>query len=223
MREIKIQYAYKNDKLYHISDPEIKTGDKCQWIDGGKAYEVYPAKGDKNTHHYRAMPGVVIDPNRAFHKDCQYYLQESKKIEFDDIVIQAHTVLLEHEAANRIKQETYNYSMIPDCLFLDENEGILCIVEVWYTHKKSIEDQEKIKKYEIPTLELKYESDYKNWTGAEWLFSPIFRRIEYAEEQIQEQRNRIEDFKRRVREEDRTKQTLLEEKSKLIYNLYESL
>jgi hypothetical protein len=182
MSELKIQYAYKDDKLYNVNDPEIKTGDKCYWVDCGKKYEVYPAKGEKQRAHFRCMPGVVIDANRAFHKDCQYYLQETKCIETNYLIIQASEVLLEHEAANRIKQEIPNYSMIPDCLFLDDQGNIMCILEVWYTHKKSPEDIEKIKQYKIITFELEYETDYKKHTSIKGLYLGIEPRIERSEE-----------------------------------------
>ena len=185
MKDLKIQYAYKNDKLYHIDDPEIKTGDKCYWVDKGKMYEVYPAKGEKQRAHFRAYPGVVIDANRAFHKDCQYYLQETKVLELQDVFIQASEVLLEHEAAKRIKKDIPNYSMIPDVLFLDDQGEIMCILEVWYTHKKSEEDIKKIQEYKIITIELKYEKDYKQCTRAQGLFDA-------AQPRIKENRERIE-------------------------------
>jgi len=210
MSELKIQYAYKDDKLYNVNDPEIKTGDKCYWVDCGKKYEVYPAKGEKQRAHFRCMPGVVIDANRAFHKDCQYYLQETKTIEFDEVIIEASEVLLEHEAANRIKQEIPNYSMIPDVLFLDDEGNIMCILEVWYTHKKSIEDIEKIKQYKIITIELKYETDYKNFTTVKRLYDAAEPRLNRATEFIYQQQQEIERINREIREKDKRNHELRE-------------
>ncbi len=210
MSELKIQYAYKNDKLYHVDNPEIKTGDKCYWVDKGKMYEVYPAKGEKQRAHFRCMPGVVIDANRAFHKDCQYYLQETKCIELEYAIIEASEVLLEHEAANRIKQEIPNYSMIPDVLFLDDQGNIMCILEVWYTHKKSLEDLEKIKQYKIITFELKYENDYQKYTDIEGLYLGTEHRLNRATEFIYQQQQDIERINREIREKEKRKHELRE-------------
>jgi hypothetical protein len=196
MSELKIQYAYKDGKLYNVNDPEIKTGDKCYWVDGGKEYEVYPAKGEKQRAHFRCMPGVVINANRAFHKDCQYYLQETKCFEYKRIKIQASKVLLEHEAKNRIKQEIPNYSMIPDCVFLDDENKIMCIVEVWYTHKKSQEDIVKMNEYKILTFELKYESNHQKCKSIECIsrvrpsrISQYIKRISEIKRSIEKLRN----------------------------------
>jgi hypothetical protein len=210
MSELKIQYAYKDDKLYNVNNPEIKTGDKCYWVDCGKKYEVYPAKGEKQRAHFRCMPGVVIDANRAFHKDCQYYLQETKRIELENEIIEASEVLLEHEAANRIKQEIPNYSMIPDCLFLDDQGNIMCILEVWYTHKKSPEDIEKIKQYKIITFELKYETDYQKHTSIDGLYLGTQPRINRATEFVYQQQQDIERINREIREKDKRKHELRE-------------
>ena len=203
MSELKIQYAYKDGKLYNVNDPEIKTGDKCYWVDGGKEYEVYPAKGEKQRAHFRCMPGVVIDANRAFHKDCQYYLQETKCFELYTGIIEASEVLLEYEAAYRIKQEIPNYSMIPDCLFLDDKGNIMCIVEVWYTHKKSQEDIAKIKQYKILTFEAKYETDFKKPTDITGLYLGTMPRIKRATELIQAQSERITRVRREITEKDK--------------------
>jgi len=213
MKDLKIQYAYKNDKLYHVDDPEIKTGDKCHWVDKGKLYEVYPAKGEKQRAHFRACPGVVIDANRAFHKDCQYYLQETKILELQDVLIQASEVLLEHEAAKRIKKEIPNYSMIPDVLFLDDQGEIMCILEVWYTHKKSEEDIKKIQEYKIITIELKYEKDYKQCTRAQGLFDGAEQAdIDKLKTRIKRGREYISLRKQEIR---RAKRDLLEQKKLL--------
>jgi hypothetical protein len=203
MSELKIQYAYKDGKLYNVNDPEIKTGDKCYWVDGGKEYEVYPAKGDKQRAHFRCMPGVVIDANRSFHKDCQYYLQETKCFELDSEIIEASEVLLEYEAAYRIKQEIPNYSMIPDCLFLDDEGNILCIIEVWYTHKKRQEDIAKIQQYKILTFEAKYETDFQKPTNIAGLYLGTMPRIKRATEHIQAQHDAIERIRTELREKDK--------------------
>ena len=203
MSELKIQYAYKDGKLYNVNNPEIKTGDKCYWVDGGKEYEVYPAKGEIQRAHFRCMPGVVIDANRAFHKDCQYYLQETKCFELYSGIIEASEVLLEHEAAYRIRQEIPNYSMIPDCLFLDNEGNIMCIIEVWYRHRKSKEDIEKIKQYKILTFEAKYETDYQKPRNITGLYTGTLPRIKRATEHIQAQSERITRVRREITEKDK--------------------
>jgi hypothetical protein len=223
MSDLKIQYAYKDDKLYNVNDAEIITGDKCYWVDGFEKYEVYPAKGEKQRPHFRCMPGVVIDANRAFHKDCQYYLQETKQLHFEDCIIEATEVLLEHEAAYRIKKDIPNYSMIPDCLFLDDNGDILCIVEVFYTHKKSEEDIKKINQYGIITFELTYENDHKKPTETFFLYRGIECRVKRAQAYIQEQLKEIDGFATRIIEARSRKQKLWEEKHEIEGNIYKYL
>ncbi len=171
MGEVKIQYAQKNGITYNVNDDFVKTGDKGFTFDG---MNVYPAKGKKKSHHFRSMPGAIIAPDRIFHVNCQNYIKETKRVELDDCIIEAHTVLLEHEAKKFILNKIDNYEMIPDCLFLDENDKIICIVEVNVTHAKSEDDLIKINEYKIPTLELTYgktKDNYKKQIYAEWLFN----------------------------------------------------
>ena len=53
-----IEYAYKDGIRYWINNPLVQTGQRYTWIDNDIEYEVYPAKGEKNNHHFRSMPGV---------------------------------------------------------------------------------------------------------------------------------------------------------------------
>jgi hypothetical protein len=160
------EYAFKNGVRYWINNPLVQTGQRYTWIDDGIEYEVYPAKGEKNKNHFRVMPGVKIDEERIFHKHCQYYIQDSKGLWINDYCnVQATKVLIEHEAAKFIKKLIPNYNMIPDCLFLDAKDNILCIVEVNVTHPKSKDDIKKIQQYKIITYELTYgktRTDYIN-------------------------------------------------------------
>lgn len=160
---IQIQYAYKDGIRYDINDPLVETGQRYTWIDNDIEYEVYPAKGEKNNHHFRSMPGVIIDANRIFHKHCQYYIDDCKGIWIDNYSIEATKVLMEHEAAKFIKKLIPDYSMIPDCLLLDANNDILCIVEVNVTHPKSEDDIKKIQQYKIITYELTYGKEKNNF------------------------------------------------------------
>ena len=170
---IQIQYAFKDGIRYDINDPLVETGQRYSWIDNNIEYVVYPAKGEKNNHHFRSMPGVKIDEDRIFHLNCQYYIQDIKKVELDNLTIKCNKVLLEAEAARYIKAKIPDYSMRPDCLFLDQNGEILCIVEVNVTHAKDDKDIEKIKQYKIPTIELTYgkrKEDYRRPMGAQCIY-----------------------------------------------------
>jgi hypothetical protein len=170
---IQIQYAFKDGIRYDINDPLVETGQRYLLIDNNVEYEVYPAKGEKNNHHFRSMPGVKIDEDRIFHLNCQYYIQDIKKVEVDNLTIKCNNVLLEAEAARYIKAKIPDYSMRPDCLFLDGDGEIMCIVEVNVTHAKSDEDIEKIKQYKIITIELTYgkqKDNYQQPEGAQFLY-----------------------------------------------------
>jgi hypothetical protein len=185
---IQIQYAFKDGIRYDINDPLVETGQRYLLIDGAIEYKVYPAKGKKNKHHFRSMPGELIEVDRIFHLNCQYYIQDNKTVEIDNLKIICHKVLLEAEAARYIKAKIPDYSMRPDCLFLDSDGKIMCIVEVNVTHAKSDEDIEKIEQYKIPTIELTYgkrKDNYKQPIRTEWLY---FREEESYEIEI---RNRI--------------------------------
>ena len=151
-------------------------------------YEIIVAHGDKYKKHYKTKRGEDIDVNIIFHKDCQKYLKENKVVELYDLTITCDKVLLEAEAARYIKAKIPDYSMRPDCLFLDSDGEIMCIVEVNVTHKKSNDDIKKIKQYQIPTIELTYgksKDNYRQPIGTEWLY---FREEESYEIEI---RNRI--------------------------------
>jgi len=185
---IQIQYAFKDGIRYDINNPLVETGQRYLLIDGAIEYQVYPAKGEKNNHHFRSMPGELIEVDRIFHLNCQYYIQDNKKVDINNLTITCDKVLLEAEAARYIKEKIPNYSMRPDCLFLDSDGEIMCIVEVNVTHAKSYEDIDKIEQYKIPTIELTYgkrKDNHKQPVKTEWLY---FREKESYEIEI---RNRI--------------------------------
>jgi hypothetical protein len=138
-----------------------------------KEYEIIVAHGDKYRKHYKTKRGEDIDANIIFHKDCQKYIKESKVVEVDNLTITCDKVLLEAEAARYIKVKIPDYSMRPDCLFLDSDGEIMCIVEVNVTHKKSNDDIKKIEQYKIPTIELTYgkrKDNHKQPIGAQFLY-----------------------------------------------------
>ena len=170
---IQIQYAFKDGIRYDINDPLVETGQRYLLIDDDIEYEVYPAKGEKNDYHFRQMPGPKIHEDRIFHLNCQHYIQDNKKVQVDNLTITCDKVLLEADAARYIKAKIPDYSMRPDCLFLDSDGEIMCIVEVNVTHAKSDEDIEKIEQYKIPTIELTYgkrKDNYKQPIGAQFLY-----------------------------------------------------
>ena len=138
-----------------------------------KDYEIIVAQGEKNIKHYKTKRGEDINVNIIFHKDCQKYIKESKVVEVENLIITCDKVLLEAEAARYIKVKIPDYSMRPDCLFLDSDGEIMCIVEVNVTHAKSDEDIEKIKQYKIITIELTYgkrKDNYQQPEGAQFLY-----------------------------------------------------
>jgi hypothetical protein len=162
-----------------------------------KEYEIIVAHGDKNIKHYKTKIGDDIYKDDIFHKDCQLYLKKCKHIHLGEgYFIKANKVLLEHEAARYIKKLIPDYKMIPDCLFLDANDDILCILEVNVTHPKSEDDIKKIQQYKIITYELTYgkaRTDYIN---------PIRFDILYESEENNEfnaLRSKIEKQKNRIR------------------------
>jgi len=213
MSNVNIEYAWKNDKRYHILDSFVKTGDRFYFINGDLKYEVCPHKGLKKAHSFHAMPGVIIDANISFHKDCQYYLQDQKKIELKNLIIYANKVLLEVEAANYIKKTIPDYLMTPDCLFLDLEGNIICIVEVFVTHLKDENDKIKIRNYKINTIELNYgktKNNYKEFEGYEWLYLDSTNqedrdkgtRIKYLDDRIrnfEKQRDLLSNIGERIR------------------------
>ena len=194
-----------------------------------KEYEIIVAHGDKYIKHYKTKRGEDIDANIIFHKDCQKYIKESKAVEVYNLTIICDKVLLEAEAARYIKAKIPDYSMRPDCLFLDSDGEIMCIVEVNVTHAKSDEDIEKIEQYKIPTIELTYgkrKDNYKKPEGTEWLYQSeissqvrdCHRRIKIGQVEIQnlkteeDRRNKqlpniedaeIREFDREIRELER--------------------
>ena len=167
---IHIDYAVKGNTYYFRYE--------------NKEYEIIVAHGDKYRKHYKTKRGEDIDVNIIFHKDCQKYLKENKVVNVENLTITCDKVLLEAEAARYIKAKIPDYSMRPDCLFLDSDGKIMCIVEVNVTHAKDYKDIEKIKQYKIPTIELTYgkqKDNYQQPIRTEWLY---FREEESCEIEI---------------------------------------
>lgn len=189
-----------------------------------KEYEIIVAHGDKYIKHYKTKRGEDIDANIIFHKDCQKYIKENKVVEVDNLTITCDKVLLEAEAARYIKAKIPDYSMRPDCLFLDSDGEIMCIVEVNVTHAKDDKDIDKIEQYKIPTIELTYgkrKDNYKQPEATEWLYQSeiipqirdCHRRIKigqvelqrlYAakDPQINELERQIRELERKIKEEE---------------------
>lgn len=203
---IQIQYAFKDGIRYDINDPLVQTGQRYLLIDGAIEYQVYPAKGEKNNHHFRSMPGELIEVDRIFHLNCQYYIQDNKKVDIDNLTITCDKVLLEADAARYIKAKIPDYSMRPDCLFLDSDGEIMCIVEVNVTHAKSYEDIDKIEQYKIPTIELTYgkqKDNHKQPIGTEWLYqsentTQIRNRIRGSYNRIENGRKSIQILREKI-------------------------
>ena len=126
-------------------------------------------------------------------------------------------MLLEAEAARYIKAKIPDYSMRPDCLFLDSDGEILCIVEVNVTHAKDDKDIEKINEYKIITYELTYgreKNDYRNPIGIECLYlSEITKQIRDCHQRIKngevEIHKQYEELKNQQREFDQVKRNFL--------------
>jgi hypothetical protein len=183
-----------------------------------KEYEIIVAHGKKYIKHYKTKRGEDINVNIIFHKDCQKYIKESKVVEVENLIITCDKVLLEAEAARYIKAKIPDYSMRPDCLFLDSDGEIMCIVEVNVTHAKSDEDIEKIKQYKIITIELTYgkrKDNYKQPEATEWLYQSeitpqirdCHRRIKIGQVELQKlyaaKDPQINELERQIRELER--------------------
>ena len=183
-----------------------------------KEYEIIVAHGDKYIKHYKTKRGEDIDANIIFHKDCQKYIKENKIVEVDNLTITCDKVLLEAEAARYIKAKIPDYKMIPDCLFLDSDGEIMCIVEVNVTHAKDDKDIYKIEQYKIPTIELTYgkrKDNYKQPEGTQWLYRSeitskirdCHRRIKIGEVELQklyaEKDRKVDELKRDISELER--------------------
>ena len=172
-----------------------------------KEYEIIVAHGDKYIKHYKTKRGEDIDANIIFHKDCQKYIKESKAVEVYNLTITCDKVLLEAEAARYIKAKIPDYSMRPDCLFLDSDGEIMCIVEVNVTHKKSNDDIKKIEQYKIPTIELTYgkrKDNHKQPIGAQFLYLwPANERNRVLAKRIYKSRIPISELTWRVQQAER--------------------
>ena len=173
-----------------------------------KEYEIIVADGDKNIKHYKTKRGEDINKDDIFHKDCQLYLKKCKHIHLGEgYFIKANKVLLEHEAARYIKKLIPTYNMIPDCLFLDANDDILCIVEVNVTHPKSDDDIKKLEGYKLITYQLTYgreRNDYRNPIQIECLYqSEITNKIRYIHQRIKKANDCIQMQQQQINKQER--------------------
>lgn len=152
-------YAIHNGKLIHIS--KVESGLKCNCTCPSCGEKLIARKGNKVTHHFAHNSKV----------ECEYGYQTSIHLAAKEIISEIHhiqvpplyltfpgtgrKILLEKEQILDVLEvmlEKKINNIIPDIL-LKTNKGEL-ILEIFVTHEIDDEKKVKIKKLDIPTIEI---------------------------------------------------------------------
>jgi len=133
---VKVSYAKnKGGEIIHIKEAERQVD---YFVDG----IIYIArKGDVNNHHFAIKSGnsKYVTNESIEHYNAKMKLCYEKRIIVDDIEIIAH----------RTDNEVYINKKIIDAVFYDENDDIICLIEVVKTSDLTSEKIEVLKEYNI--------------------------------------------------------------------------
>ena len=200
--EIVSIFEAKSNKIYNypIHDKVIKLNN-C-------------FNGKKIKPYWRAETNE-FSKDQIFHNNCIMKLALDKyftiKHNHSFEIVKAHYVLTDknHMTKKFIQKAYPEFNMVPDVIFLDENNKFICIVEVYNTHAKSLKDIEIYKKYNLTAFEIKYENDYKQKDIIELVTSGDTEKIRgrikgssisELEDRIQKTNNEIVRIKQEIRE-----------------------
>lgn len=167
-QKVHIDVAQKNTRWWLLEDKKIEL----VLCEGEKVKKYWRTKSDSE---FRKMypDGVKQYWNRESeqHKYIKRQLLEKKILPINDKVwIKAHSV----------KEEVWfdSISKRPDVVFYDEDGNIMCLIEIYYSHKKSQADIKKLSELNLPVFEINVSNyeigsrDKKNKARVNLIFNP---------------------------------------------------
>ena len=162
-------YAIKNKKLVHIS--EVESGLKCNCICPGCGAVLIARKGTKVKHHFAHKSTI----------ECEYGYQTSIHLLAKEIISKVHEFvipelyfsfpesgkreLIDESRTVKVQEvilEKKVSDIIPDILLITDIGKI--IVEIFVTHEIDELKLEKLKKINIPTIEIDLSKIERNIT-----------------------------------------------------------
>lgn len=172
MKNQNMTYALKDGKTVHIS--EVENGLRCECICPACGERLIARKGTKVIHHFAHKSTV----------ECEYGYQTSLHLVAKDIISKyrqicipalflnipksGKRILIEDAQVIQVSEvilEKKISDIIPDILLMT-NVGIL-ILEIYVTHEVDDEKKKKIKRLNIPTLEIDLSKLNRNITKEE--------------------------------------------------------
>lgn len=201
-----LEFAFNDlEEKVHIDVAQKNTR---WWLLEGKRVELVLCDGEKVKKYWRTKTDdefekIYPDGLKQYwnseseqHKYIKGQLLQKKILQIsNNIVIKAHSV----------KDEVWfdSINKRPDVVFYDEDENIMCLIEIYYSNKKSSEDIKKLSQLNVPIFEINISNyelesrDKKNKPTVNLIFNP-----ERAGE-ISDIKKQIKDIELEVKEKDR--------------------
>lgn len=201
-----LEFAFNDlEQKVHIDVAQKNTR---WWLLEGKRVELVLCDGEKVKKYWRTKTDdefekIYPDGLKQYwnseseeHKYIKGQLLQKKILQIsNNIVIKAHSV----------KDEVWfdSINKRPDVVFYDEDENIMCLIEIYYSNKKSSEDIKKLSQLNVPIFEINISNyelesrDKKNKPTVNLIFNP-----ERAGE-ISDIKKQIKDIELEVKEKDR--------------------
>lgn len=172
MKSQNMIYALKEGKTVHIS--EVENGLKCECICPACGEKLIARKGTKVTHHFAHRSTIECEYGyqTSLHLAAKEIISENMQINIPALYLTfpgtGRKMLLEDEQIFNVFEvilEKRINDIIPDILLVTDIGKI--IVEIFVTHQIDDEKKKKIKKLNIPTIEVDLSKFEKNLTREE--------------------------------------------------------
>ena len=151
----RLKYKYSLDKFGNVvSISEAKKGNVYYF--GKTDIELIVKDGGTNRKHFSLKSGGSIDSlfsgggESPEHYNAKYEIKKQGFFYWNDIKIKPSRIEIEHEF------KTIN--KISDVVFFDEDDNLMCVIEVYFTNKKTQKDIDDFKKLNTNV----YEYNIKN-------------------------------------------------------------
>lgn len=159
MKNQNMTYALKDGKTVHIS--EVESGLRCECICPACGERLIARKGTKVSHHFAHKSTVECEYGyqTSLHLAAKEIISEHKQIYLPalslNILGSGKTILIEEARIIQVSEvilEKKINDIIPDILLITDVGKL--ILEIYVTHEIDDEKKKKIKRLNIPTLEI---------------------------------------------------------------------
>ncbi len=217
----RLKYKYSLDKFGNVvSISEAKKGNVYYF--GQTDIELIVKDGGTNRKHFSLKSGGSIDSlfsgggESPEHYNAKYEIKKQGFFYWNDIKIKPSRIEIEYEFKTIDK--------ISDVVFFDEDDNLMCVIEVYFTNKKRQKDIDDFKKLNTNV----YEYNIKNGSTELLCWSVSVEQYRASEEengmmiQLNPKKKRLKDLKRNYTTNQNTYENLLVKKEYLTENLKES-